>query len=414
MPSTPGQGLLLDTPREQVQQYSLDAESELLIALASLAPWEARVRQAREILPSIDAQRLLDRVVKNRMVPQLARFVGEVEAQFSDEFRRELLTLYRAETVGNLRKTAALLEILDQFETAGIQVLVYKGPILAVSCYGGLEHRHFWDLDLLVRREDVARGKQVILELGYEPELDLSPAEEAQHLRRDCELNFDHSETGIHVELHWDVLDAGNRGRFNIDVVWDQPSFVEVAGRQVATFEPEVTLLTLCMHGGDKHNWKRLKWITDVAYFVATHPDLDWERVQDLARRCDREASLQEGLFLAAKLLGSPLPEFALEAVTTTPKLAGRAALCRARVFRGEDARLPGFEEWQDHMRALGVSLRSGWKNRMVYLRGISAPSFRERRSLMLPSCLSFLYYLYRPLFLFKKHGLRRLGQRLR
>ena len=38
---------------------------------------------------------------------------------------------------------------------------------------------------------------------------------------------------------------------------------VPLVNTTALTLPPEEQVLILCMHGGDKHQWSRLKWISD-------------------------------------------------------------------------------------------------------------------------------------------------------
>ena len=58
----------------------------------------------------------------------------------------------------NLYLARTLSELLDSFETNGIRVLSYKGPLLATGTYGNLSLRKAGDLDLLVHRRDFRKA----------------------------------------------------------------------------------------------------------------------------------------------------------------------------------------------------------------------------------------------------------------
>ena len=58
-----------------------------------------------------------------------------------------------------LAGTLVLVDIASRLENAGIPVIVLKGPALGVTAYGDASMRTFRDIDLLVRREDVLRGR---------------------------------------------------------------------------------------------------------------------------------------------------------------------------------------------------------------------------------------------------------------
>src|SRR2546430_3203484 len=67
----------------------------------------------------------------------------------------------------NLLMLWELLEILDLFTEQGIRALPYKGPVLAAIEYGNLAARTFCDLDILVRKEDATRARDLLVARGY-------------------------------------------------------------------------------------------------------------------------------------------------------------------------------------------------------------------------------------------------------
>jgi hypothetical protein len=72
---------------------------------------------------------------------------------------------------GNIRHslllTAELLRLTKCFHTAGIPMVPFKGPILAAAAYGDVTLRHFSDLDILVRKENLPEARSLLLSLGY-------------------------------------------------------------------------------------------------------------------------------------------------------------------------------------------------------------------------------------------------------
>jgi hypothetical protein len=77
-------------------------------------------------------------------------------------------------------------------------------------------------------------------------------------------------------------------------------------GQPIRTLRPEDLLLVLCVHAA-KHVWVQLSWLCDIAQ-LAKSQQLDWNAIQDEARRLGIERIVSLNLFLAHKLLGSPLP----------------------------------------------------------------------------------------------------------
>ena len=88
---------------------------------------------------------------------------------------------FRSNGLHNLFLTGELLRLLNGFGAHGILAVPYKGPALAASVYGNLALRRFVDLDIMVRRRDVPKGKEVLASLGYRPEYRLTRARSGPH-----------------------------------------------------------------------------------------------------------------------------------------------------------------------------------------------------------------------------------------
>jgi hypothetical protein len=174
------------------------------------------------------------------------------------------------------------------------------------------------------------------------------------------------------------------------------------------TLPPEEQVLVLCLHGGDKHQWARLKWINDIALFAARN-GVDWRRVMQEADRLGRRETVLLGLHLARILLGAPLPAEVSARMSPSWRRSAEAGLVRGRLFR-DNFGLPGFKEWLSYMnaetdspRVNGSALRR-WRDRVRYIRAVLRPEYRDRYTLSFPPGLSFLAYVYRIWRLVKSH----------
>ena len=61
-----------------------------------------------------------------------------------------------------------LQTVLKTFNAAGIDVIVLKGAFLAELVYENIGRRAMGDIDLLVKKEDLEKVKQELIQLGYQ------------------------------------------------------------------------------------------------------------------------------------------------------------------------------------------------------------------------------------------------------
>ena len=204
--------------------------------------------------------------------------------------------------------TEELLALVRACEAEGLRALPFKGPALGALAYGGpYRRRPGGDLDVLTRREDFARVRDLLLDRGYRPRVPVE--EEGQYLRTRSGSTFER-ESGD-VDLHWTLEQKAFDGlpfsfRLDPDHVWDHGATVDLAGTPVRTLRAEDALLYLCAHGA-KHSWAALFSVCDVAEVARL--GLDWDWVEGEARRQHTTRILHLGLLLAQGLLGVDLPD---------------------------------------------------------------------------------------------------------
>lgn len=301
----------------------------------------------------------------------------------------------------NLLLAGELCRILGLFHDHGIEVIPYKGPVLAEWVYGSLALRQFADLDILVHGHEVLRAKALLLSEGYRQPFQLTPAQEKHFLASDCQMSFYRADIGACVEVHWRIDSKYLARHVDTDRLWRRKGQVPFAGQMVPSFSPEDLLLILCVHGA-KHCWQRLEWIVGVAELVRVHVDLDWGYLLEQARRQGSRRMLFLGLCLARELLGAALPERAMLALEGDSALRSLAMKVRTRLFCDEASA----EDWALYLFSLEV--RQNQRDRARYcLRQALIPTKGDWDFLSLPESLFWLYYPLRPLRLLGKQGLK-------
>jgi hypothetical protein len=331
-----------------------------------------------------------------------------------DAVPREMLNRLQgdalANTKWNLALTRELFEMLDLFQTQGIQAISFKGPLLAAGAYGDTALRQFVDLDVLVRKEHVVKAAELLVSRGYKPEFYLTDVRNAVLDRSRCEYAFYRDEV-CGVDLHWAIVPQTLSFAPNPDAYWQRLDVVSLAGREVPTLSAEDLLLSLCVHG-TKHFWRQLNWICDVTELVRAKKDIDWARLIARAETDGSDRMLFLGLFLGEDLLGAPLPSEVIQRIRADPTAESLAS----RVYR----RLS--EEPAERPRSIVADMFFAQtmrrvKDRARLLLGHAKDHFRptllELEMVSLPRPFYFLYYLLRPLRLAGKYG-RRLGSRPR
>ena len=336
---------------------------------------------------------------------------GHVLGRFADAVPEQHRALMREEFTHNAARnvwlTAELCQVLGAFEREGVPAVPYKGPVLAAQAYGDLKLRSFVDLDVLVRKDDMARAGPILSALGYRPRLNLTAAQEEALFRSECDRVYLKEGRNVVLEVHWAVVPPYYGLPIEADDVLADLRRAELGGAQVGIPAPETMVLLLCVNG-TKDLWARLEQVSALSELLRGSPGLDWEKVTRAAARLNFTRALLVGLSLAHGLLGAPLPGEILE-MAAADGAVRRLADEVTRRLQAADGREPGLAE----ATRFRLAAMSRWRDRLRYCAARSlTPTYRDAAA-GLPPSLSLLYYGLRPLRLIRA-GLARRAARPR
>ncbi|HXT64661.1 MAG TPA: nucleotidyltransferase family protein [Pyrinomonadaceae bacterium] len=328
---------------------------------------------------------------RHSLVPLVSRRLessieGQVPAGVRQRFRKD----YQENAARNLIFVDELTALLERFAAAGIEAIVFKGPALAVLAYGDLNLRRFVDLDLIVRRAEMARAIEVLARSGYVSSRDLTGEQQAVLLRTQHNLQFTRGR--VIVELHWQVSSELFASTVTAEELWNNLTTVELNHRPVKTLAAEDLLFALCVHGS-RHVWQRLAWICDIDRLIRTNPAMNWTGLNERAKRAHAERMFLLGPALAAKLLATDLPAPLANEIARDKRIAELCDEIGARLFDGpEQTALP---LWT--VIRFNLLIRSGWRSRIRYGRFLFDPTDSDLDAIRLTPKFHFVYYLLRP-----------------
>jgi hypothetical protein len=221
--------------------------------------------------------------------------------------RRELQQRSDACRMQAVRHSVELAEVLRAFNSAGIPVMPFKGPLLSLELYGDVGLRQSKDLDLAVRLEDVSRAQACLESMGWRFDsgyFPLTPRQWEGFLRHEWHIGFVHSSGGCGLELHWrNHGDAPGQAAAqwarNVPSEWQGCSYLAMTFTDLALY--------LCCHGGT-HAWCRAKWLGDMAR-IRAEGRVDWQAALDQAGKTGQERPLLAALRLLKDVYGLPVPE---------------------------------------------------------------------------------------------------------
>jgi hypothetical protein len=240
------------------------------------------------------------------VISLLAANVAQCEESLvPPEFAQKMQQLHRAQVLSALQMTAELFRLVDQFRDAALDIVLVKGPTLALRAYGDTGARQYGDLDFIVRQKDILHATERMISAGYEPEI---PVETVNAQKIPGQYLFVRIATPLLVELHTErTMRYFPRG-LPIEEFFARRQYVSIDGHQIPALAIEDELILICIHGA-KHLWERLSMVADVAAFIHRQTSLDWQRAFATARSVGAQRMLHTGLLLAGNLLGAALPQ---------------------------------------------------------------------------------------------------------
>ena len=304
----------------------------------------------------------------------------------------------QAQAQHNEGLAAELAHALALLEAERIPVLVYKSLEVGLLAYQDQSLRPYGDVDLLVQESDVGRAKAALLSSPrYRPTREYASS---------THINTER----VRLDLHWRVAQPWDAEPATFQELRDRSTVVSLLGTPVPTLAVEDLLLVLAIElvRDARVARQRLVQLCDAAELLRSHPELDWDAVLARARRAGAQRLLLLDVWMAHVLLGAPLRAAILDEVRQDPAVRGLAAAVESGMLAAATIE-PGQRRPVEHAFYLQARERLWDKLRYVRLQQfahLATPTERDRAFVRLPSGLSFLYILIRPV--------RVLGQWLR
>ena len=375
----------------------LQIESEVLLLCARAELGQDQREQLRTLVAGcFDWDYFYRLARRHSLVPlvffQLNKLAAElVPSEALAQFRKD----YQENAARNVLLADELVSALRALSESGVDAITFKGPALAIAAYGDLSLRRFVDLDLIVRRNDVARAIEVLSALGYAPAGDLDPQHQSVLLEHQHNLQFTRGR--MIIELHWQVASELFASSVTAEDLWQQLDKVRVSNAEVKTLSRDDLLFALCVHGS-RHLWQRLAWICDIDRVMTMQPELDWARLIERADEAKARRMLLLGPALAAELLGTRLPASIDDAISRDARIAALVSEIQASLFDEDRENGPGIAATFRY----NMLVRSDWRSRFRYFRLALALTDADFEAARLSSRFHFVYYLLRPLRIFR------------
>ncbi len=235
---------------------------------------------------------------------------GSVAGEVPSETINSLRNSYFWSAARNRDLQLRLADVLISFNRLGIAVIVLKGAALAFTIYPNPGLRPMADLDLLIRKDDIACALEILQELGYAPSKISNPAvwyEEHQHQHCTPYVSNDGQTT---IELHHDLLPANKYVHVPIEQLWRHARPIAIDSAQSLGLSLEDLLLHLCLHVSFNDGFLGwLRYACDVSVILDKfEQELNWHQFVENARAYGVARYAYYALWMAEQTVTDRIP----------------------------------------------------------------------------------------------------------
>lgn len=337
---------------------------------------------------------LLDATYTHGVYPLLAQAISQIE-NVPDEIKSIVKNTNRQITFQNMIMTNELVKIMRLFESNGIDVIAFKGPILSHMIHGNVVQRQYADLDILLcNREDLYRAGKLLLTNKFTYEHSLEYLKNTALLKIFKDVTFQNDK--VSLEIHWKLFEDKFIRNNNANRFQYATEFYNLDQNTLRSLKAESLLFYLCIHGS-KHFWERIEWIVDIDRLVRRNNNLDWPEMSRYAETMQSTVMYYLGLELARQLFNTPLPESVVKKIESIQKVSDLMEI----IFKqfSENPIIQQYEEkisWE-YLKMSSMIHDTPLLAMKTFMKNIFQIKVEDVYLINLPRVLSPLYYVIRP-----------------
>jgi len=262
-------------------------------------------------------------VLKKLQANNILAFRSEKELDFLNTLRND----YLHTAAKNTLLYAEFSRVSASLRAENIDVIAMKGAALAELVYQDIGARSMSDIDLLIRKDDLARTDAVFRSLGYTP-ADLSPFDAMDNPDNYLTTRDYRSGNPVHpsFHLHWHIVNSSVPAPYSAGIdmhaIWNDAVPVTVAGVALLSMSPHHSLIHLAEHAMRvTHSASRLVYLMDISALIKKYRrELDWHTVIRISKAYGIDIFVRTVLKLAELNTGLDLPAIAESWLTQKTK----------------------------------------------------------------------------------------------
>ncbi len=294
----------------------------------------------------------------------------------------------------NLSLSATLIGIYDLFTQNNIAAIPIKGPLQSELIYKDIGARAFADLDILIRKKDVAKAMSLLKNHGYRTNVDIPNGQLSSFLNKENFFELSNETGSVHIDLHWELTGRYATKPVAVENLVSRTIKIDFLDRTIQTLSYEDLLIYLCIHS-TSHCWDKLEPIISIAEIINAGNIDDWEALFERARKFKCKRMVMLGMMLAEYFFDAKLP------VLIHPKISAEVVLKRLskhfiRRIENNQTEFSKNVHWRFSAGHFFVrdSVIDGIR---YFFRLFFQPTVREWDQYPLPDRFLFLYHFLRP-----------------
>ena len=279
------------------------------------------------------------------------------------------------------------------FKAHGIDVVFQKGIPLGYALFGDLTTRQTRDIDMLIRKEDFPRIRNLLMEEGFLEEYFFPVMHARYYMGVNREAVFHKRTEGglhLHLEVQWAPVLPIYDIPFGNELFFGSREMISIAGKQYPSLTMTSHLMMLFLHHGVTDVWRSLKHLSDVAFVIREHgAKIDWPALSGQIDAWGIRRNAAVGLALCQRLLGVQVPSsLIVEPDGKLLSVAMRSLLSYPLLLKRQTS-IP----FVGRQLMMCDDLPAKFRLLRGYLKKIVSPSLFELEHIHLPPTLFLLYY---------------------